>query len=162
MNQIQPLDQFTLLPATLLRDAIFTDMTVLEKETLSASIDPKKYEKWFPKIGVTKLEYWVHTDAISDSISGLIGLYNNLDDESDEIWLGWYCVNPELRGQGIGDKLLDFAINESRSRGKKVLNLYTTNEDKYASARRLYEKRGFIDVSKKKSNLTRFYRLTLD
>lgn len=66
------------------------------------------------------------------------------------------AVAPGSRRQGIGSALLDAAIEESRIRG--VSDLYLEVRESNHSARRLYESRGFEEVSRRKG----YYRSPLE
>jgi L-amino acid N-acyltransferase YncA len=63
---------------------------------------------------------------------------------SPETWLSWYGLLPVARGRGHGARLLDWIIRTSREEGRAVLRLWTTVEDEYRLAIRLYEKHGFM------------------
>ena len=49
----------------------------------------------------------------------------------------------KLRGQGIGDSMLEYIISISKSRGYKFICLETGIQDEFNAARKLYEKYGF-------------------
>ena len=34
------------------------------------------------------------------------------------VWMSWYCVDPDMRGQGIGKMLIEFAIEKARELGQ--------------------------------------------
>jgi ribosomal protein S18 acetylase RimI-like enzyme len=53
-----------------------------------------------------------------------------------------FVVRPELRGQGIGSRLIRHAIEESRKSGLLRLILLTDGDN--ADAQRLYERAGFV------------------
>ena len=142
--------------ALLLRDQIFPGLNKAEYATLEASVRDLGNIK--TKLGVDELHYWVAIDS-DDTVHGIIGLYSEIDDPKERIWLGWYGVDETVRGSGLGGKLLDFAIHESRCRGYEELKLYTTTADEYTAARRLYERKGFIDVTPSKKAKTRYYSL---
>ena len=52
-----------------------------------------------------------------------------------------FIVRPECRGQGLGERLLAYAIEQSRAAGLLRLILLTDGDN--AGAQRLYEKAGF-------------------
>lgn len=156
--QIQPLYLSTLNSAIVLRDTVFPDLGKHEDKTLHASLNPSNYQV-HQKLGISDLDYWTAIDSNSQNISGLVGLYTEHDD-LDAIWLGWYCVDPRYRGYKIGSRLLTFAIEEAKRRGKNTLHLYTTTDEEYATARMQYEKNGFVHYKTVKNDL--YYRLSLN
>ena len=56
-------------------------------------------------------------------------------------WIGGVFVDPALRGQGAGAKLLDAVIEKARTTG--LLQLHLGVGDFNTGAQRLYESRGF-------------------
>jgi len=56
-----------------------------------------------------------------------------------------FVVRPEWRGQGLGERLLDYAIEQSRAAGLLRLTLLTDSDN--AGAQRLYERAGFTRSS---------------
>ncbi len=93
-------------------------------------------------IGVDNCRYWVAIDS-QTGVVGVTGLYQTPKDKQDAYWLGWTCVDPQTRGQGVGKQLIDFAIAEAKSSGITYLRLYTSDLPDYAIAVKLYERRGF-------------------
>ena len=77
--------------------------------------------------------YWVALNENGDII-GTTGLYSEKDDFHEAIWLSWFCVDPDVRGQGIGKQLIEFSIEMARSYGKKYLRLYTSDDPNEAAA----------------------------
>ncbi|MCL2377486.1 MAG: GNAT family N-acetyltransferase [Defluviitaleaceae bacterium] len=102
--------------------------------------------------------YWVALNE-NDEICGTTGLYAEKDDFHEALWLSWFCVNPNMRGQGIGKQLLEFSIDTAREYKKKYLRLYTSDDPNEAAAQFLYEKYGFRIVrTEKKRGYTLLYR----
>jgi ribosomal protein S18 acetylase RimI-like enzyme len=58
----------------------------------------------------------------------------------DSFYIAELHVDPELRGQGIGGALLDWAEAEASREGATTMSLTTTLEN---PARHLYERKGF-------------------
>ena len=83
-------------------------------------------------------------------VCGTTGLYMYKKDEKEAVWLCWFCVDPEHRGQGIGRDLLEFSIEKAKESGKVFLRLYTSDHPSEAAAQELYEKYGLVVVKKKK------------
>jgi ribosomal-protein-alanine N-acetyltransferase len=55
------------------------------------------------------------------------------------------AVHRESQGQGVGSQLLERVISDARA--EKVENLYLEVRESNRSARRLYDNRGFVQVS---------------
>jgi predicted GNAT family N-acyltransferase len=64
----------------------------------------------------------------------LTELYSSKEDNNEKISLGWTCVYLAVRGQEIGRKLVNFAIEKARLESKKFLRLYTSNHPNQAIA----------------------------
>ncbi|MFE1746617.1 GNAT family N-acetyltransferase [Coleofasciculus sp. H7-2] len=110
---------------------------------------------------MTEACYWVAVDDASQKVVETTGLYSSKDDKNEGLWLGWTCVDTAFRGQGIGRKLVDFAIEKAGSEGNKFLRLYTSNHPNQAIAQLLYDKRGFRIIGEepfKGSRLKKIYR----
>ncbi|MEO1042282.1 MAG: GNAT family N-acetyltransferase [Pseudomonadota bacterium] len=71
---------------------------------------------------------------------GCIGLLS-LDESTAEIKT--MHVLREMRGRGIGRKLLEHAIEEAKAGGATQLKLETGSNEGFAASRRLYERVGF-------------------
>lgn len=54
-------------------------------------------------------------------------------------------TDPRLRGQGVAHALLQYLIQDARSRGVTRISLETGSMDFFAPARRLYARAGFIE-----------------
>ena len=52
------------------------------------------------------------------------------------------CVDPQARGQGIGSRLLNFALKEAEARGAQRIKLYTSHLPQEHEAHAMYEKFG--------------------
>ncbi|HEY3293650.1 MAG TPA: GNAT family N-acetyltransferase [Candidatus Nanopelagicaceae bacterium] len=59
-------------------------------------------------------------------------------------WIAAFIVNPELRGQGIGGRVLDLLEEKARSLGIEVLHLWTEDQADF------YRKRGFRQIAASK------------
>ena len=117
------------------------------KDELPASLNPELYRDYLEKTGITWARYWVAEE--NGKVIGNIGIYTYNDDEDEADWLGWFCVDEDFRNNGIGTKLLLFAIEEAKKRGKDYLRLYTTDDEDELDSHRLYEKYGFKVIGAK-------------
>ena len=115
----------------------------------------------FDFMKITDVNYWVAMDDNGNKVIGITGLYSYLEDKEEAYWLGYTCVDPDFRGQGIGRELVNLAIAKSRAAGKKFLRLYTSSSPEQANAQILYEKKGFRitgEEDMEKSNFKMIYR----
>ncbi|QIR35486.1 GNAT family N-acetyltransferase [Tolypothrix sp. PCC 7910] len=144
MIEIQPLSKETLTAAIDLANKVFQYQRWWEKASWAFKLS--LMHGYLPKLllgflGISWCRYWVAVNSQAD-VLGVTGLYTQRGD-AETYWLGWTCVNPEARGQGIGAKLVDFAINQAKNDGANDLKLYTSDLPSNAIARQLYERRGF-------------------
>ena len=146
--RIEPLSKRTLRQAMELLNRVFPVQTSEERSdfwlpvSLQFSKLPKLVRTSYDK-NVSMLKYWVAVEK--GRVVGTTGIYALRKDRNDACWLSWYCVDPEFRGRGIGEKLLDFSIRQARLRGKKFFRCYTSiNDPNEAAAQKLYEKKGLM------------------
>ena len=57
--------------------------------------------------------------------------------------IGNNAVHPDLRGQGIGPRMYQYAFDRLRERGMRYVKVGTGGDPAHAPARRAYEKAGF-------------------
>jgi GNAT superfamily N-acetyltransferase len=159
MNTIEKLSNSTLDLAIQLRNRTFKGLSNCEKETLEASldIDNEKYKKCLNENKISYLEYFVMIEEKTNKVIGLTGIY--VEDKEEECWLGWFCVDENYRGQGLGQKLLDFSINRAKELNKNVLKLYTYDSKEYQPAINLYEKNCFKNIGEENKDI--YYQLIL-
>lgn len=81
---------------------------------------------------------WV-VEAADGRLVGSIGM--TATDDPDTMRLRWFLLDPACRGQGLGHRLLDIALDHARERGCRSVFLSTI--DGLASAQHLYRKAGF-------------------
>lgn len=111
--------------------------------------------------GVSELtEFWVAIDD-DGTVIGTTGLYRHCKDAHEAVWLSWFCVAPESRGNGLGGRLLDFSIERARRSGADFLRLYTSDTQNEAAAQRLYEGRGLRVYQSRNRILYRLLRREL-
>jgi GNAT superfamily N-acetyltransferase len=160
---IEPLSYETLDEAINLVNKVFPYQSISENASsafrLSLEQNSIIAKRGFSIIGITEARYWVAVDEQSRKVIGTTGLYCYEKDKNEAYWLGWTCVEPEARGQGIGGKLVDFAIEKARAEGKKFLRLYTSNHANQAIAQILYEKRGLRIIGESEISETQFKML---
>lgn len=91
------------------------------------SYDPQKDRLW-----VVELD---------ERIVGSIGVVGRSDTEAQ---LRWYLLHTDCRGRGVGQKLMEEALQFCRARGFKTVFLWTVSD--LQAARRIYEAYGFQKV----------------
>lgn len=157
---IEPLSHETLDDAINLVNKVFPHQRLFERASIgfrgSLAKNSWLYRILFYLAGIAEANYWIAIDDDSKKVIGTTGLYSTRKDEGEAYWLGWTCVEPACRGQGIGSKLVDFAIEKARGAGKKFLRLYTSTNPSQATAQILYEKRGFRITGEEKLRGTEF------
>ena len=107
---------------------------------LAAALDPDAHGAFLVDRRLDRIRFWI---AVFDGrVVGVAGLYDYRGMPA-ETWLSWFGLLPVMRGHGNGARFLDWIINAGRQEGRAVLRLWTTDEEEYHAATRLYEKRGF-------------------
>ncbi len=140
---IEPLSWASLRQAAALTDQVFhTEVLSPRLSFLASLLLPDSALRC---LGYRKLRYWVAVTEENDGgVLGTTGLYSTRKDHYEARWLGWFCVVPDRRGQGIGGQLLDHAIAEACSEGARLLRIETSDDPGEAAAQRLYENRGLV------------------
>ncbi|MDR0936897.1 MAG: GNAT family N-acetyltransferase [Oscillospiraceae bacterium] len=77
----------------------------------------------------------------SDRVVGMVGTETV---SPTELWLKRLFIKPELKGKGIGGKLLSTVEKYAASKG--ITTLRTKFADWYSEAARFYPAKGFIDA----------------
>ena len=152
---IEPLSPKSLDETEKLRDKIFDDLSDDEKKILKASLDSKQNLNVYLVNGIKSASYWIVRDSKTLKIIGLTGLYEELEDDENGCWLGWFCIDEKYRGKKYGIELLNFSIEKAKEMGKKVLNIYSYNVKKHHSAICMYKNNGFIEYEVKNTKYKR-------
>ena len=134
----------TLNQAVTLIHKIFPKTTPREDPDLwfKLSTDPQKFADQIKDGGCRDVRYFVATDKETGQVIGTTGLYHMLEDPQSVVWLGWFCVDPQYRRQGIGTYLLNWTIEKAKQENESKLLLYTSEEES-PEAQILYAKFGF-------------------
>jgi ribosomal protein S18 acetylase RimI-like enzyme len=75
-------------------------------------------------------------------------VYHAPEEMTDHTWvLYWIAVASELRGRGLGSKLLAFVEDDIRARGGRLLVVETCTLPHYEPTRRFYLKHGYTAVA---------------
>lgn len=111
------------------------------QEALPASLNPEGHRDFFSARRLDSVRCW--TAGTGGDVGGMAMLYG-YKEQLDELWLAWFGLTEDYRGQGRGSRLLDWVVGLARQEGRKTLRLWTTDEEEYAAAVGLYTRRGFI------------------
>ena len=84
-------------------------------------------------------EVWVLVEA-----DGVPAAVLELIDEPERLWIDNVAVDPSRQGQGLGRRLLRFADEEARRRGRPELGLLTN--ERYVANIAMYERYGYIET----------------
>jgi len=85
--------------------------------------------------------YWIVRDE-NNKMIGITGFNELSGDEPDHCWLGWFALDPALRGKGLGRALLEKVETEALAAGKKELFIVTTDLPSMKGNAAFYEKEG--------------------
>ncbi len=144
---IIPLSQKYLEKAIKLVHTTFPEDAAMEINpgmAFRVSLEPEKHADFFAKDKADEMKYFIAIDTKKDKVVGTTGLYHLKKESKENIWLGWYCVDRNYRGIGIGKALLQYTIVEAKKDKRKYLYLYT--EEMYVEAQKLYDAFGFETV----------------
>ena len=151
---IRPLNHENLCAAQRLVDATFPHYPWLNRRLFFSVSDPQFLYRWALSVGwqITSLSDWVALDA-DNRVIGTVGVYTYRKDNNEACWLSWFCVDSGFRGNGLGKKLLQFAIQLARQAGKKYLRIYTSTHPSEANAHALYYKKLFKVTGKESERI---------
>lgn len=133
--------------ALLLAQRSFPDNRESIKKAYQRFLDPQK--KYLDERRL--LEYFVVKDLETNKIVAVTGLYNRKEYPENEVWLGWFCVDPDMRGGGIGRKVLVWTIKRAKELGFEKMKLYTSTDPNESIAQNLYESLGLKIYKKEQS-----------
>lgn len=144
--EIVPLSKDTIQEGLFLLQKVFH--TFMGEEDpyywFKVSLEPEKNKKVMLKRGVSEVRYFIVKDKTNNKIIGTTGLYHLTKDPKDTVWLGFYCLDSEYRGRGLGKEVLQWTIEKAKKEGNTTLCLYTTPNGDLAVAQVIYDKFGFI------------------
>lgn len=112
-------------------------------EAYRASLNKNEHKDFLNKYCLDLIEYFIVKDSSLEKIIGVTGWYTRTVDDKDVIWLGWYCLDPQERGKGLGKEILKWTMDKVKEKGYKVMRLYTSTDPNEATAQSLYEGIGF-------------------
>ena len=85
-------------------------------------------------------------------IIGTTGIYHLATDPEDQVWLGWFCIDPDFRKKGFGGMLIEWTMDQARQKGFKKMKLYTSDDPEVTTSEILYDKLGFKKVGEEKGD----------
>jgi GNAT superfamily N-acetyltransferase len=97
--------------------------------------------KAFSTVGFGHLDYYAAIEKSGGKIVGITGLYAIKGKQ--EAWVGWFGIDPDVRGQGYGSALLDWTIETAKDEGFDTLRLWTKTNKTYRRANEMYASKGF-------------------
>jgi len=141
--------------------SIFPSMTPLERMSFIAIRRPESLAgrllMWLAGVK-SKVAFSVYIDE-AGAVLGTTGLYQYNRDAQEAVWVSWFCVDPKMRGKGIGQKLIEHTICLAVQYGFRRVRLYTSTDPNEEAAQRLYEKNGFKEISRENGLLaTKIFR----
>jgi GNAT superfamily N-acetyltransferase len=107
---------------------------------LEAALHPEAHGAFLVDRRLERIRFW--TATFDGHVVGVAGLYDYRGMPA-ETWLSWFGLLPVIRGRGHGARFLDWIIDAARQECRAVLRLWTTDEEEYGAATRLYVNRGF-------------------
>jgi GNAT superfamily N-acetyltransferase len=152
--KFEPLSQERLEQALLLVKKCFPD----EYESAEVAYKESLGTDHYNSLWTTYLQYWVVIDKDTDKIVALTGLYQDFEQAGDEVWLGWFCVDPDQRRRGLGRETLKWTIDFAKSQGYKYLRLWTSDHPDEAPAQALFESMG-LKAFRQKHDAARGYNV---
>lgn len=141
--KIEPLSYETLDEAIELANMVFPNQGNEPAELcFKGSLNKEEHADFLNKIEVQDLRYWVAKKQ--KKVIGISGIYEYWKDMGEASWVGWFCVDPEQRGEGIGTSLLNTVLEEAKKTGKEYLRVYTSTEPNQKTANKMYDKLSFV------------------
>jgi GNAT superfamily N-acetyltransferase len=76
-------------------------------------------------------------------VLGIAGFHHYNWGPTENVWLGWFALDPHLHDKGLGSELFDQVVSRAKEKGFKKLFIETYASKTFAKARKFYEKKGF-------------------
>ena len=129
--QFEKLSPENLEEAKVFADKVFT----LEGDAASKNLEAIIAREANPLAG--NQNYWIAKD-VAGNLAGITGLYELTGDRTEHCWLGWFALQPELRGRSVGTKMLDFTIREAVAQKKTDLYIAASDHPDMAGNAKFY------------------------
>lgn len=140
------LSEETLEPACELLRQVFPRQGLLHNSDLALrfSLKPDAFVSRlaFKVAGVLAPRYWVAIERSSDTVIGIIGVYEELEDCHEALWGGWSCVAPAWRNKGLGRAMFQFVVDYARRAQKKYCRVYGSTNPSQSVAQMLFDSFG--------------------
>jgi ribosomal-protein-alanine N-acetyltransferase len=134
---------FDRAPAIVIRPARADDLGPIGDLEQASFSDPWSRQSFRNLLGDDRVLFVVAESAPGEVVGYLVTWF-----VADEAEVANVVVATPARRRGIGGALIDRALAEARSRG--AATVYLEVRESNAAARRLYERRGFVVVGRRK------------
>lgn len=95
-------------------------------------------------LGITDgRQHFVHFEG--EKLAGIVGLHHYEWGPPENVWLGWFAVDPAFQGRGLGSALFQAARQKARLIGYRKLFVETYSSEAFARARAFYIKQGLAE-----------------
>lgn len=106
----------------------------------------KTFHEFFQNYSPEKDRFW-----FAEADGQMMGAIAIVGHSETEAQLRWFILQPDFRGMGVGNKLLNKALQYCRDKGYRTVFLYTTEDQK--TAIKMYLKAGFKKVQESENNM---------
>ncbi len=97
------------------------------------------------------LKFWeVYIAKVDEQTVGVIGLYQQMETNTESVWVGWFGVRPQFRRQGIGTVIINQLKQLAVNFKFKELLVFTDLDN--LAAIYFYERNGFVKVDISEAN----------
>ena len=76
-------------------------------------------------------------------VLGIVGLHQYYWGPKENVWLGWFALDPNLHGKGLGSRLFDEMVSLAKGLGFKKMFIETYISPTFEKARKFYQNKGF-------------------
>ncbi len=95
-------------------------------------------------LGITDgRQHFVHLEP--EGLAGVVGLHHFEWGPPENVWLGWFAVDPAFQGRGLGTALFRAARAKARLIGYRKLFVETYSSQAFERARHFYRKQGLVE-----------------
>jgi GNAT superfamily N-acetyltransferase len=76
-------------------------------------------------------------------VVGISGIHHYEWGPPEHVWLGWFALDPAMRGQGYGAEMMTVTEDLARQQGYRKLFIETYQSETFQGAIKFYEKHSF-------------------